>query len=104
MQGRQTLYFDCFDRLTNSLIEHINSSFSISVNGKLIQADYPSQLNNGLLNLGTFENQTVSIEVEVLKEVNAKSFGVAGLKEDVLQNAISKTQSANLKQDRKSVV
>ena len=29
---RQTLYFDCFDRLSNQLTEHINGSFTISVN------------------------------------------------------------------------
>lgn len=104
VKGKQTLYFDCFDRLTNSLIEHINGSFNIFVDGQLVEAEYPNQLNNGLLNLGTFTDQTVSIEIEVLKDVNAKSFGVAGLKEDVLQNAINSVQSAQLHQVNNSLI
>jgi uncharacterized membrane protein YfhO len=96
--GTQTLYFDCFDRLSNSLVEHINSSFNIMVNGVLVQDDYPNQSNNGLVNLGTFTDQTVQIQVEVLKDVTARSFGVAGLNIDTLKNAVNQTTTANLKQ------
>jgi len=98
VQGTETLYFDCFDRLSNSLIEHINSSFNILVNGMTIQDDYPNQSNNGLLNLGTFRDQTVEVEIQVLKEVDVKSFGIAGLKDDVLKKAVSGTAAAQLKQ------
>ncbi len=104
VKGKQTLYFDCFDRLTNSLIEHINSSFNVFVNGKLVQSDYPSQSSNGLINLGTFTDETVSVEVELLKEVNAKSFGLAGLKEDILQQAITDTSVAQLKQVNNKII
>ncbi len=104
VKGKQTLYFDCFDRLTNSLIEHINSSFNVFVNGKPIQADYPSQSNNGLLNLGTFTDETVNVEVQVLKEVNAKSFGISGLKENVLQKAIADTSVAQLRQVNNKII
>ena len=98
VQGTETLYFDCFDRLSNSLIEHINSSFNILVNGMTVQDDYPNQSNNGLLNLGTFRDQTVEVEIQVLKEVDVKSFGIAGLKDDVLKKAVSDTAAAQLKQ------
>jgi len=104
VKEKQTLYFDCFDRLTNSLIEHINSSFNVFVNGKLIQSDYPNQSSNGLINLGTFTNETVNVQVEVLKDVNAKSFGLSGLKEDVLEKAIAGTSTANLKQINNKIV
>lgn len=104
VKGKQTLYFDCFDRLTNSLIEHINSSFNVFVNGKLVQSDYPNQSSNGLINLGTFKDETVDVEVEVLKDVNAKSFGLSGLKEDVLQKEITATSTAKLKQINNKIV
>lgn len=104
VKEKQTLYFDCFDRFSNNLIEHINSSFNVFVNGKLIQENYPNQPNNGLLNLGTFQNETVEVEVEVLKEVAAKSFGLAGLKDDVLKQTISRTTAARLKQSGNQIV
>ncbi len=98
VKGTQTLYFDCFDRISNSLVEHINSSFNILVNGTLIQDDYPNQSNNGLVNLGTFTDQTVEVQVEVLKEVYAKSFGIAGLDINRLKEAVNSTAAASLKQ------
>lgn len=103
VKGTQTLYFDCFDRLSNSLIEPINSSFHIYVNGILLAESYPSQMQNGLLNLGTFTNQTVEIQVEVAKEVSAKSFGIAGMDVDVLKSAVSQANSADLHQEGNTI-
>lgn len=99
----QTLYFDCFDQLTNKLYEHINSCFSVTVNGKMLDIQYPTQSNNGLVNLGTFTNQTVTVEIGILNDVYAKSFGVAGLKDDVLAAAASRTNQASLKQMGNSI-
>lgn len=104
VKGTQTLYFDCFDRLSNSLVEHINSSFNIFVNGAVVQADYPNQSNNGLVKLGTFTDKTVQVQVEVLKEVSAISFGLAGVNLDVLRNAINSTVPAQLKQVNNQIV
>ncbi len=102
--GTQTLYFDCFDQLTNQLYEHINSSFSITVNGKMLNIEYPSQSANGLFRLGTFTNETAVVEVGVLRGVYAKSFGVAGLKEDVLSSAVASVPKASLRQSGNSIV
>lgn len=104
VQGTQTLYFDCFDQLTNQLCEHINSSFSITVNGKVLSLEYPTQEENGLLRIGTFTNETVVVDVGILRNIYAKSFGVAGLKEDVLSSAVSSAAKANLHQSGNSIV
>ncbi len=104
VKGTQTLYFDCFDRLGNYLVEPLNSSFSITVNGKMIDIKYPSQSSNGIYRLGTFTNQTVGIEIGVQKNVYAKSFGVAGLKEDALSEAVADTKSASLRQSGNSII
>ena len=104
VNGTQTLYFDCFDQLTNKLYEHINSSFSITVNGKLVNIEYPTQSANGLYKLGTFTNETVEIEIGVLRGVYAKSFGIAGLKEDVLSSAVSSATKASLRQKGNHIV
>lgn len=100
---RQTLYFDCFDRLSNQLSEHINGSFSIYVNGETLELKYPSQLNNGLLRLGTFENETVLIDIQALQSVTCGSFGVFGLDESLLASAISGVRSLNLQADGRRI-
>ena len=104
VKGTQTLYFDCFDQLTNKLYEHINSSFSITVNGKILDIEYPTQSVNGLYRLGTFHNETAVVEIGILRNVYAKSFGIAGLKENVLSSAVSSVQKASLRQSGNSIV
>lgn len=94
---KQTLYFDCFDKLSNNLSESINGSFMVTVNGRSIQTDYPSQSSNGLLKLGEFENEEVNIRVTLNKNItNCRSYGVFGLHHDVLQKALEQVNTAGL--------
>jgi uncharacterized membrane protein YfhO len=104
VQGTQTLYFDCFDQLTNQLYEHINSSFSITVNGQMLAIEYPTQPQNGLVCLGTFTDEIVVVDIGLLRNVYAKSFGVAGIKEDVLSSAICSVPKADLHQSGNSIL
>jgi uncharacterized membrane protein YfhO len=103
VHGTQTLYFDCFDQLTNQLYEHINSSFSITVNGRMLEIEYPTQPQNGLVCLGTFTDEIVVVDIGVLRNVYAKSFGIAGLKEDVLSSALASVSKADLHQSGNSI-
>lgn len=96
VQGQQVLYFDCFDQLSNRLKEAINDSFRVIINGKILEERYPNQKNNGILNLGTFTDETVAIRIEVLKDIEAKSFGVYGLDPDVLENGLSSAASVDV--------
>lgn len=94
---KQTLYFDCFDKLSNNLAESINGSFMVTVNGRSIQTDYPSQSSNGLLKLGEFENEKVNVRVTLNKNItNCRSYGVFGLHHDVLQKALEQVNTAGL--------
>lgn len=102
--GTQTLYFDCFDQLSNKLYEHINSSFSVTVNGTMLELQYPTQPDNGLVNLGTFTNRTVTVEIGVFRDVTAKSFGISGLNDQTLDTAVSGVAKASLKQSGNSIV
>lgn len=95
-KGEQTLYFDCFDGLNNSLIELINGSFDVAVNGVTIQSQYPSQSNNGILRLGTFEDENITIEIRLLKDISSSSFGVYGLQRDVLKAAVKNVDTVNM--------
>lgn len=96
VSGRQSLYFDCFDKLSNNLNEDINGSFDVYVNGFMQSQDYPSQKQNGLLYLGTFEDENVNIKLCVNKNVNCRSFGVFGVDLDKLDFAVKNISTAEL--------
>ncbi|MCH5324720.1 MAG: YfhO family protein [Eubacterium sp.] len=103
VKGRQTLYFDCFDLVSRRLVEHINDSFSVYVNGQYTDLNYPSKDSNGMLELGTFEDEKVSITVSVNRSVNCKSFGVFGLSHEALGKAIDNADPATLKVDGREI-
>ena len=98
VMGRQTLYFDGYDGFSNKLVEDINQSFEVYVNSSVKSYSYPTQMENGLLKLGSFENESVDITIKVLKEVSCSSFGVFGVKEDLVENAVQNTETLNLTQ------
>lgn len=88
VKGRTSLYFDCFDRVSAALVEEINGAVTVEVNGKTISESYPSQMENGILSLGSFENETVTVEVKVNKDFSCTSFGVYGMDENKLYSLI----------------
>lgn len=95
----QTLYFDCYGGFSNRLNEPINKSFAISVNGKTIAESYPTQSLNGLLNLGRYENTVVDITIKVYNTVDCISYGVFGIKENIIKDFTDATDTLNLKAD-----
>ncbi len=95
---KQTLYFDCFDKLTNELTEPIYDSFSVRVNGKLICDGYPYSKENGLLKLGSFENERTVIEITALKDVDCSSFGLFGLDTQLLAEKCESAQAVDFKE------
>lgn len=100
VSGRQLLYFDCFGpNLTARLSEPNYQSFGVTVNGREIETAYPYNTNNGVLFLGEYEDQQVTINVSLLKSTSCSSFGVFGLKQDVLDNALNNTSYVNLQYD-----
>ncbi len=96
IREKQTLYFDCFDIISINVNERINDSFSVFVNGSRINVGFPDKDTNGLLELGTFENETVEISVDVNRLTYCASFGVYGLSHEKLERAIAKTATAGL--------
>lgn len=103
IKDKQTLYFDAFDKISNKLNEHINDSFNVYVNGMRLETSFPSKANNGLLELGTFENQKVKIDIDVLRNDNFGSFGVYGLHHERLKALIDNAVCADMKVDGNTV-
>lgn len=103
VKGKQSLYADLFSRLSNDLSEVYYSSLKITVNGRTLTDNYPRATNNGVYKLGEFENETVSVVIEGLKDVQCRSFGVFGLDLEKLSDKISETETANLKTRKNSI-
>jgi uncharacterized membrane protein YfhO len=103
VKGTQTLYFDCFDNISNNLAEAVNGSYNVTVNGNTIEKAYPTKNDNGLLKLGTYTDENVIVEIEVLKSICAKSFGVAGVNLDTLNKTVSGVKTADLKQSENTI-
>ena len=98
----RTLYFDCFDQCTTNLTEPIYDSFQVLVNGTEIAASYPTQSENGLLKLGQFENETVTVTVVSLKNVDCRSFGLWAMDDDLWARTAETIPQAGLTQQRSS--
>ncbi len=96
VKGKEELYFECFDNLSTLLEEHINHTFDIYVNGKKLHSDYPNKSYNGILRLGTFEDEAVDVDLYVKDDIYCKSFGVAGLKYSVLERYINTPATGSL--------
>ena len=97
ISGKRNLYFDCFDLYTNELRQHVNESFNVTVNGRTILKNYPSQSRNGILKLGTFSDETVNVKLTLNKEFYGQSFGVFSESVEAINEAISSLTYANIK-------
>lgn len=99
VEGRQVLYLDCFDALSNRLKEPINDSIKVMVNGTILEKTYPNQRSNGLYELGVFEDEQVEITLFLLRDIAAKSFGVFGMDVDKLTQAVDQAQGVEVTVD-----
>lgn len=95
--GRQSLYADCYDRFSNSLSEDYFEGLSVKVNGRTIKNKYPETDANGLLKLGEYENEKITVEITANKKINCYSFGIFGLDLDLLSETIDNTSCAELR-------
>ena len=88
----ETLYFDFSQEIGHQIRQESDDSIRITVNGSLLENAYPNSKNNGILKLGSFQQKSLRIEIEVLKPVNPDKLTLAGLPEEkaaLLRDAIS---------------
>lgn len=96
VKGTKTLYLDCFHNTINDIEDAVNGSIKVSVNNKEVVNKYPQRENNGLLCLGTFTDQDVSIKIDLLKDFSCNSFGVFSLDDNILKKSIENTDTLNI--------
>jgi len=100
IKGRQTLYFDVFDRLSNALYENYYNAADIYVNGNAVATNYPTQKNNGIVTLGEFENTTAEILVIINKDISVRSFGVFGIDTNALKQSVDTIDGCDFYQNK----
>ncbi|MBQ7916614.1 MAG: YfhO family protein [Firmicutes bacterium] len=104
VDGEQILYFDCFGgRYTTRVNESENEACKIMVNDQVHTMTYPTKKMNGILELGTFENEVVKVQVVLSEEVPTVSFGVAGLKTSVLKELVANANASEITVEGRSV-
>ncbi len=104
VSGRQSLYADCYDRFSNSLSEDYFEGLSVKVNGRTIKSKYPEADANGLLKLGEYEKEKITVEITSNKKISCYSFGVFGLDLDLLSETIDKTSCADLRYNGSKII
>ncbi|MDO5602645.1 MAG: YfhO family protein [Oscillospiraceae bacterium] len=95
--GPITLYFDWFAGAdSTALRENTYGSVQIFVNGEEKMIDYPSNRNNGLAELGTFEEETVSVTVILSHGAKGTSFGLYAMERRLLEAFCDRASGAPL--------
>jgi len=102
--GKRRLYFDLFDKYTNSLSEPTYKSIGgisvISKNGfkYFSHGEYPEQTANGILDLGSYSDCEISVKITLKRNIDAVSFGLFSIDTELLESAVHGLIGADLKQ------
>ncbi len=92
VEGRKTLFADCSGEFSTNVRETFYEAINIYINGKEYRGTYPTEGENGLLRMGTFEDETVNLTLRFKKSINVKSFGVFSIDNEMLEEAVDNTQ------------
>ena len=79
VEGKQVLYLFILRNIDNNINRKILNRFNIYVNGMLFKDEYPSEEYNGLIELGTFENEDVRISLELLRDLPLANIEVTSM-------------------------
>lgn len=98
IKGRQSVYFDGFDKPVVALGTDIDKSFDVLVNGNMIKSEYPNGDFNGLLKLGEFENEKITVTVNAKRDLTLRSMGAMTIDLDKLYAAAENAQTVDFAQ------
>lgn len=87
VKDAQYLYFDLYTLTGTKIANPRNDSVNISVNGIFVEQNYPQNSRNGVVSLGRFENEYVTVRALVHQNFECESFGVFGIWEASLNRA-----------------
>ena len=86
---KSTLYLEIFRNLNNTDDYDNHDNFNIYINDTLYLKNAYTKDNNNVLNLGTYENQKVTIKVEILDNVTLKNITLGLMNNSKFSNFIT---------------
>ncbi len=90
VDGKKTLYLEILKDLDNTTNSGIYQKFNIYINDSLYVKNALTDYNNGVINLGTFEDEKVNIKIELLSDVEVDNLTIGvmdnKLYEEFVQN------------------
>jgi len=69
VKDEKVLYLNAFTSFSNTEDVKNYETMDVYVNNKLVKASYPMETNNGSLYLGTFEDEKVTIQIVLKKDI-----------------------------------
>lgn len=103
VDGNQQIYFDLFGEFGNNLTESYYSSARVYVNGICITDDYPTQKSNGIISLGEFRNEKVSVLIEFKKNISVTSLCVFGIDTDKLSECVKQIDGCDVYKNKNGI-
>ena len=76
VEGKKTLYLEILKDLDNTTNAGIYQKFNIYINDNLYMKNALTDYNNGVINLGTFEDEHVNIKIELLADVEVDNLTI----------------------------
>lgn len=95
----QALYFDLYSLTGTEIGNPRNGAVSVSVNGKNLRYQYPENDSNGVIFLGEYAGDYVSVRIVVNKDFACESFGVFGIRLDAMADAFEAVHGAEVVYD-----
>ncbi|MBR3863691.1 MAG: YfhO family protein [Clostridia bacterium] len=96
VNGEQSLYFDYFNDYSNALkegtledIKQISVKKAGASNPTTFATNWPKQMNNGTLYLGTYKDTFVTVTVTLKNNIYGRTFGIYSIDKNILKNAVN---------------
>lgn len=95
IKGKKTIYLEILRSLNNTTNSKIYELFNIYINDKLYEQKVMDENNNGVLDLGTYNNEKLNIKIELLESIdlNTITLGIMdnNMYEDFINNQYIET-------------
>ena len=76
IKGKKTVYLEILRSLNNNTNKKIYEKFNIYINDKLYQEKVMDEDNNGVINLGTYNNEKINVKIELLKSIDLNNITI----------------------------
>lgn len=104
IKDKETIYLEVLRSLNNQKNYKIFKKLNIYINDKLYTQKAFTENNNGVLNLGTYENETVNIKLELRKNLEVSNLTLGIMNNQKYEDFINEEKiNTNIKYNRNQI-